>query len=46
MTKFKASIHSEIYARVCGSCGYTELYAAQPLGLYYAYAEARKNEAP
>ena len=34
---FKGSQRHELSARVCGSCGYTELYLTDPEGFYETY---------
>ena len=36
---------TQVHARVCGSCGFVELYANQPAELYevYCQAEARAH---
>ena len=34
---FKDRVYRELVARICGACGFTELYTTQPLGLYQAY---------
>jgi len=37
---FKKAIESEVVARVCGECGYTEFYAEEPQALYSAHKES------
>lgn len=34
------SASTQVHARLCGSCGFVELYANQPAELYEAYCEA------
>ena len=34
---FKGSQRHELSARICGSCGYTELYLTDPSGFYETY---------
>ena len=36
------SASTQVHARLCGSCGFVELYANQPAELYEAYCEAAK----
>jgi hypothetical protein len=36
---FKEATHSNLIARICGVCGYTELYADSPGELYKAYQD-------
>jgi hypothetical protein len=38
---FKGKQRHELSARVCGSCGFTELYLSDPYGFYETY---RKQE--
>jgi hypothetical protein len=40
---FKQPERSTISARVCGACGYTELYAESARALYAAYLQADAN---
>ena len=40
---FKASGHSNLTARVCVRCGYTEFYAATPANLLAAWRRARES---
>jgi hypothetical protein len=41
---FKGSEVVELTAKVCGRCGYTELYAADPAALWCAYQEQTPAE--
>ena len=41
---FKDVHRAELSARVCGECGYTELYVDNPQGLYSVYSAARGAE--
>jgi hypothetical protein len=38
---FKGEVTCSLWARVCGNCGYTELYAENPTALVKAAAEAQ-----
>jgi predicted nucleic-acid-binding Zn-ribbon protein len=38
---FKGEVRCRLWARVCGNCGYTELYAENPTDLVRAAAEAQ-----
>jgi predicted nucleic-acid-binding Zn-ribbon protein len=38
---FKGQVTCSLWARVCGNCGYTELYAENPTALVRAVAEAQ-----
>ena len=40
---FKSEEKIDTYARVCGECGFVELFAEDPLALYEAYLIATKN---
>lgn len=40
---FKGARRSELFARVCGECGFTELNVEHPEDLYYAYEESQRN---
>jgi predicted nucleic-acid-binding Zn-ribbon protein len=40
---FKGTVAVELTACVCGGCGYTELYAANPQALAHAAAEAARQ---
>ena len=33
---------TQVHARVCGSCGFVELYANQPAELYEVYCQAAR----
>jgi hypothetical protein len=41
---FKGSHKSELYARVCGDCGFSELYVEDPQELYQVYAEFQPQD--
>ena len=41
---FKGSHSAQLSARVCGDCGYTELFAEDPQELYEVYREYRDDE--
>ena len=41
---FKDRIQSDLYAEICGACGYAELYASEPQELWNAYQAARRDE--
>jgi len=44
---FKGAVSSVLQASICGGCGYTELYAAEPGALSDAVKEAaRKADRP
>jgi predicted nucleic-acid-binding Zn-ribbon protein len=36
---FKGRVQSKLIARICGQCGYTELYVKRPEAIYEAYRE-------
>ncbi len=40
---FKNRVRSNIFAKICGDCGYTEFYAKHPQALYSAYQNQKKN---
>ncbi len=40
---FKGNVHSTLSAFVCGECGYSELYAEDPKGLWLSYEISRDN---
>ena len=42
---FKRPERANLTARVCGACGYTELYVDAPLALYAAFLQADSNPA-
>ena len=42
---FKRPERVNLTARVCGACGYTELYVDAPAALYRAYLQADSNPA-
>lgn len=39
---FKKAETMELHAHICGDCGYAELYAADPNGLWEAYNVGRQ----
>ena len=41
---FGNPVHSEIKAWICGSCGFTELYAEEPGNLWVAYKESHEDQ--
>ena len=41
---FKGTVHSDVKARVCGSCGYLELFAANPAALLEGARERARND--
>ena len=41
---FKGSHKGELYARVCGDCGYTEMYLENPQELYEIYKSTQTGE--
>jgi predicted nucleic-acid-binding Zn-ribbon protein len=40
---FKGNKHVNVHARVCGECGYSELYVDDPAGLYESYLKSRAS---
>ncbi|HIN51740.1 MAG: hypothetical protein MK486_01760 [Gemmatimonadetes bacterium] len=40
------SASTQVHARLCGSCGFVELYANQPAELYEAYCNAGRATEP
>jgi predicted nucleic-acid-binding Zn-ribbon protein len=42
---FKQLVQSELYATICASCGFTEIYASNPRAIYDAYQAARQEQA-
>ena len=38
---FKGAVYASLKARICGECGYTELFAADAPKLYEAYRSAK-----
>jgi hypothetical protein len=40
---FKGPVYAYLRATICGECGYTELTAANPAGLYDAYLAAKSR---
>jgi hypothetical protein len=34
---FKGPVYARLYARICGECGFTELFAENPQEIYEAY---------
>lgn len=43
---FKGEERIDTYARVCGECGFVELFAKDPHALYEAYLIARSTPEP
>jgi predicted nucleic-acid-binding Zn-ribbon protein len=43
---FKGEVLHRLWAKVCGNCGFTELYAENPTDLLRAVAEAQAAEEP
>lgn len=41
---FKQLVQSGLYASICGSCGFTELYATNPRAIYDAYLAAQREQ--
>lgn len=41
---FKEATRISLEARVCGQCGYTELYATDPAALLAAWRHAQQSE--
>jgi predicted nucleic-acid-binding Zn-ribbon protein len=39
---FKGERRVDTYAKVCGECGYAELYVDDPLALYDSYMKSRE----
>lgn len=35
--------YSTLYARICGDCGFTELFAENPSALYDAYLQSQQR---
>ncbi len=42
---FKGRVTSKLIARICGQCGYTELYVNQPAAICEAFLETRGGAA-
>jgi hypothetical protein len=40
---FKNPSYVRLVARVCGKCGYAELYADEPSGLFSAWTKSQKG---
>jgi len=40
---FKGAHQGKLQARICGQCGYTELYLENPHSLYSAYQRSLKS---
>ena len=38
---FKLQEKADVYARVCGACGFTELFVDDPASIYTAYVESQ-----
>jgi hypothetical protein len=43
---FKGEERVDTYARVCGECGFVELFATEPQAIYEAYLIARSTPEP
>jgi hypothetical protein len=45
---FPGTVYATLYARICGDCGFTEIYAAGAAELYEAYRRSQSSgrEAP
>lgn len=43
---FKRAKDFGLEALICGECGYAELYAADPSGLWQAYISSKGSDAP
>ena len=41
---FKGTVYSDVKARVCGSCGYLELFAVDPAALLEGARERAQHE--
>ena len=41
---FKSRLNSSVFARVCGDCGYTELFVQNPAELYDVYLESQREK--
>jgi predicted nucleic-acid-binding Zn-ribbon protein len=39
---FKGEKHVDTYAKVCGACGYVEVYVDDPSALYDSYTRSRE----
>ncbi len=40
---FRGTTMSQLYAHVCGECGFTEIFADNPQELYRAYLESNPD---
>jgi predicted nucleic-acid-binding Zn-ribbon protein len=40
---FKQEERSDLFARICGGCGFAELYVREPRAIYDAYRAARQG---
>jgi len=38
---FTGAVKSNVYATICGACGYTEFYIEDPADVYSAYVESQ-----
>jgi predicted nucleic-acid-binding Zn-ribbon protein len=38
---FRGAVTSNVYATICGACGYTEFYVEDPADVYSAYVESQ-----
>ena len=41
---FKSGLNSSAFARVCGDCGFTELFVENPAELYDVYLECQREK--
>jgi hypothetical protein len=41
---FKGAVYARLRATICGECGYTELTADDPAGVYEAYLRVRDHD--
>jgi predicted nucleic-acid-binding Zn-ribbon protein len=39
----KGKVITSLFAKVCGSCGFTELYARNPQAIHAAWLEAKRS---
>ena len=42
---FKLQEKVDVYARVCGECGFAEMFVDDPAAIYRAYAESQDKQA-
>jgi len=41
---FSLQEKDDVHARVCGECGFTELFVDDPAAIYAAYVESQKKK--